>query len=95
MGFSLKGTPQVIINRALVISGIIEQYVNIVGTITQNKDKKITFNLNNNGKKKLIIIIDNPSWITYKIGRKKAEGVLLNRINIIPLLEALNGVDDE
>lgn len=94
MGCSKNGAPQVMINRALVISGIIEKYTNIIGKVTQNKDKKIVFDLNN-GKKKLKLTLDDPSNLTYKSDKKKPQGVLLNRRFILPLLEVLNGVKNE
>lgn len=87
--FSFKGPPEVIINRAAVISSIIEKYPNISGKTSINKEKQIEFLLVN-GKNKIKITIINPSWILVQEGRKKAIGVLLNRRWIIPILEGLN-----
>lgn len=87
--FSFKGPPEVIINRAVVISSIIEKYPNINGKVTLNKQKQIEFALEN-GKKKIKLTIDSVSWLTVKEGRKKPTGVLLNRRQIIPILKGLN-----
>lgn len=92
-GLFRSGIPLIIVNRAYIIVNILEKYPKIVGKI-EIKDKKVCFLLNNQ-KTKLTITIDNPSWLTYKWGRKKAEGVLLNRRYLLPLFEVLNGVDDE
>lgn len=91
---STKAIPQILINRAAVLGNIIDKYSNISGQVYLNKDKNIEFDLYNN-KKKLKLVILDAVWGTFKIGRKKAEGVLLNRTYIIPLLEELNGVSNE
>lgn len=87
--FSFKGPPEVIINRAAVISNIIEKFPNIIGKVSLNKEKQIEFSLEN-GKKKIKLTITNVSWLAVKEGRKKATGVLLNRRQIIPILKGLN-----
>lgn len=87
--YSFKGPTELIINRAAVLATIIEKYSNITGKVIINKEKKIEFDLEN-GKSKIKIIIDNPSWVTFKEGRKKTEGVFNRRV-LIPVLDILNG----
>lgn len=75
---------QVMINRALVLMGIIEKY-GYIQDISLNKQNQITFKIN----KKLSIILLDASWIQY--GRQK-ETCLFNRRNFTMILD---GIKDE
>lgn len=74
----------VMINRAIILSDIIESY-GFPHAIFVNSDKKIEFLIN----KRLSIILINPSWIEYRDEKRTTKECEFNRGKLKELLKEI------
>lgn len=79
--------PQIMINRAFILSDVLYKY-NYEFTIIINKDKKMEFDIKNphNKKKRLKIVLLNASWVYIS---SKKDTLLFNRGNFKLVLDQL------